>query len=235
MASKPWGLTNSQYEDFLAMRRWFRFQRSPDREPTRGHQTRYEHDIAVLLLEDLVSGGTARAAVLRASTSVERQIVDLRGAIDETTSWRLNWTPTDEPTQTTPVLSASATPAEVRLAIESLAAFAPGDVRVEFGRHVRDDAETWNIHRWVIELTGQFSGTEVPLFDPEIVSGSNLAFSVVEGTVVEDTGTTMIVRSVVPVGTPTPLRRGAIAICAWLEGFGWTVHAIEIREVQSVY
>jgi hypothetical protein len=234
--------------DLLAMLDWWQGraryasqeQQRPT-DPTRGG-TR-----VIMLLEDMESDGTARAARLKRERTTERQRIDLLGEPDATTTWAIRYYPDDDSYDylQTEALPATATAAEVRAALEALDGFEPGSVRVTGGNHTRrsDKSSTATLQfsptRWLVEFTGAFQG-EATLLVPVVLNAgsadSELVFAASGTTELADTGDTMEIYGPLPVGSPSPLRQGAIGIVSWAEdGHGWVLHAVEPRTTESIY
>lgn len=192
------------------------------------------------LLESISSGQTGKAAVLRKGIEGrERQLVDLRGEISGDEFFSL----TLEGYGTTEAIPATATPVQMREAIEGLDGINPGDIIVQLGTHKRSIAGTlteFSLRRWIVEFTGQFAGQDIPLIEAAMTSSSGpdgfYEFATTEDTLLVDSGRTEIIYAPIPVGSPTPLRPPAICVCVKSDEFGWVIVAIEPRGIlSSVY
>lgn len=235
------GLTFAEYRNFKILERDLLMRGR--REGDGGDGSRfasYPGALVVCLLDDLPSGERCRAAVLRRGKITSRQFIDLLGTPAEDDTWSLSWAPdVDDPDEVETIenLSATLTADELREALESLPSIAAGDVHVQLGRHNRifrnTPTDVVSLTRWLVEFRGKYQGREVSLLEPTIASGgaSGAAFATSVETYLYDTGTTEEIYAPIPVGSPTPLRRGAIGVVVWSEGNGWTLVAIEPRQI----
>lgn len=125
----------------------------------------------------------------------------------------------------TPELSPTLTAASVELALSQLSTIGRDAVSVTVGAD--------NFHSpgmWLVEFTGRLGGTDVPLLEiDDCIEGA--ALMVVATTVWADSGHVIEVRNGIPVGTPTPLRAGAVVLCLRHSGIaGYVIHAAEARQ-----
>jgi hypothetical protein len=91
---------------------------------------------------------------------------------------------------------------------------------------------TENPGLWLVSFTGrQF----VDLANPPLLTvttnftGSGPGLSISETTHWGDTGRVETVSAIIPVGTPTPMRAGAVVACVYFPGVGYGVVACEPR------
>ncbi len=180
--------------------------------------------IVAILLEDLVSGGTADAAVLYLEETNETQMVTLEGEITGgffQLRFRSKENAAEEITGEIPF---HASPNEVRKALEALPSINPGDVEVSLGE---------DIGRWLVTFTGQYADQDIPLMRATNALTSNLGAVIVAATTFwEDTGRNERVRNLIPVGLPTPLVAGAMVVALWFPRIGYGVISAECRDFQ---
>ena len=188
-------------------------QPPPDRPP-----------IVAILLEDLVSGGTAEAAVLYLEETNETQMITLEGEIIGG-FFQLRFRPKENAAEErTGEIPFNASANEVRVALEGLPSVNPGDVEVALGE---------NIGRWLVTFTGQYADQDLPLMRATNGLTSNLGAVIVAATTFwEDTGRTEQVRSIIPVGVPTPLIAGAMVVALWFPRIGYGVISAECRDFE---
>ena len=190
--------------------------------------------IVVMLLEDLHSGGRARAAVMTVVETNETQMVTVRGEVDggdfvlsfDGTTW-------------TDAIPWDATADEVRTALEGLPQINPGDVIVTAGEATLFGT-TYKPGRWTVQFAGQYEGVDVPLLQVDyngrgdsvgLDAVTNFAAWVVVATeCLEWTGETETVRNVIPVPDPTPLVAPCICQCKHFPGIGYVVDAVEVLD-----
>jgi len=166
-----------------------------------------------ILLDDLFSGGSVEMAILEYEVTNEIQRVILRG---EVTGGTFTLTFSGKETGAIPF---NATQAEFRNALEALDNINPGDVSVS----------AFN-GQWIIEFTGQYAATDVALVTLNItnLSGESKGSTVNVGKWV-DSGRTVTVHGVIPVGDPTPLIKGATAVAIPFPRIGYGLIAVECR------
>lgn len=179
--------------------------------------------IVAVLLEDLPSGQTVEAAVLVLEETHEVQLVTILGTVTGG-FFQLRFKPTEDAEyETTGELPYDATPSEVQAALEGLPSLQLGDVEVSLGQ---------GMGRWLIAFTGQYADKDVPLLATidGLLEGLDGAIVVSATTFLDDTGRNEIVRSLIPVGIPTPLVAGAVVIAIWFPGVGYVAISVECRE-----
>ncbi len=181
--------------------------------------------IVAVLLEDLLSGETADAAVLYLEETHETQMMTLEGDILGG-YFQLGFRPTEAaPVEMTGEIPFDATPLAVQKALEDLPSINPGDVEVRLGER---------IGRWLITFTGQYANRDVPLMGTTngLTAGLGGAVVVSATTFWDDTGRTERVRNLIPVGHPTPLVAGAMVIALWFPRIGYGVISAECRDFE---
>ena len=89
-----------------------------------------------------------------------------------------------------------------------------------------------NVGRWFVAFAGQYAGKDVPLLKASHALISNVVGAVVVSATsyLEDTGRTERVRSLIPMGSPTPLVAGAMVIALWFPRIGYGVVSAECRD-----
>jgi len=179
--------------------------------------------IVAVLLEDLPSGETADAAVLYLEESNETQLVTIKGTIVGG-SFQLRFrTEEDASEESTDDIAFDATAEEVQAALEALPSINPGDVEVSLGE---------STSRWFVTFTGQYARRDIPLLRVTHSLDSDLGGMIVTATTYwEDTGRTERLRSILPTGTPTPLRVGNMVVALWFPRVGYGVISAECRDL----
>ncbi len=181
--------------------------------------------IVAVLLEDLLSGETADAAVLYLEETNETQMVTISGEITGG-FFQLRFRPTEDAAdETTLEIPFDATADDMQSALEDLPSINPGDVEVRLGN---------NIGRWFVTFTGQYANRDVPLMGTTngLTAGLGGAVVVSATTFWDDTGRTERVRNLIPVGHPTPLVAGAMVIALWFPRIGYGVISAECRDFE---
>ena len=119
-----------------------------------------------------------------------------------------------------------ASASEVQSAMEGLPSINPGDVEVALGE---------KIGRWFITFTGRYADKDVPLLQATdgLTAGVGGAVIVRATTFLDDTGRTEQVRSLIPVGSPTPLVAGAMVVAIWFPRIGYGVISAECRDFET--
>lgn len=177
--------------------------------------------LRAILLQDLVSGSQATAAVTVPVVSDEVQVVQLWGTVSPGSTFTVGW-----PDETSDPISVFATADEFKAAMLAMPSIEEEDVTV-----------TGQPGRWTIVFRGQYAGVDVPLLtvDSSLVDGPDEdgPLLVARGDVWEDCGETETVHSVIPTHSPTPLIAGIVVICDWFPGVGWGVTAAEYRDFSS--
>lgn len=194
-----------------------------ENEPPRGGRKRDDTPrppIRAILLQDLPSEGTADAAVTELVDTNEIQEVAIEGSptgIGGT--FRLKFK-----TSTTAEIPWNATAEEMRKALEALESIGKGNVDVAIGK-----TQKYNPGVWLVSFIGKFNGLDVPTLEPtDSLIGASIV--VTWSTTWADSGRIETVRAMIPVGTPTPMRRGAVVVCSHFPGAGYGVHAVECRD-----
>lgn len=203
-------------------------QKSAKQAPHR--QSGFRPPIVGILLDDLLSGETCELAVLENQITTETQVFT---AVGEPAGgyFRLGFksssTATPEWTEHLDPLNDNAE--RVKELLEELPGLAPGDLIVSFGVVQTQDRVKHVLWRWSVTFTGRYQGVDVEMLQVD----DHLSGAYVFGdatSVLEDTGRTEIVREVLGVGWPTPLRAGARALCHWVHGIGYVVGSVEARD-----
>jgi hypothetical protein len=205
--------------------------------PAMPHSAKRDGKIIVMLLEDLESGKRARAAWLTGQETIPKQMLTVYGypvsnlMIPATFSVAWNGETVDE-------ISVHATAVELKTRLEEFSFINPGDVGVFFGNHLRtihDVVHEFDVFRWIVQIHN--GADQFGLMKPTIDSNHRQTWMGCEATILEDTRDTIDVTSVVPVGTDikniTPMQRGAIGTAFAHPETGWTVDAIEARNVTT--
>lgn len=175
--------------------------------------------IRAILLEDLPSEGTADAAVTERIRTNEVQEVSILGAPTAGT-FRLKFGPS-----TSAEIPWNATAPDLRKKLEALESIGKGNVLVSLGK-----SDEFNPGVWLVTFIGKFNGLDVALLEPtDNLVGA--AIVVTTSTVWADSGRIENVRAIIPVGSPTPMRRGAVVCCAHFPGSGYGVIACECRDL----
>lgn len=197
------------------------FERNANAPPDtqrRGQQSDFRPPIRVILLEDLESGGLADATVTELIETNEVQDVKIIG-FPAAGTFRLKFQ-----SLTSPPINWNATAAEMQKALEATESIGKGNVAVALGKSAK-----YRPGVWLVTFTGKFNGVDVPLLEPtDNLVGSSIV--VAETSVFYDTGRIEEVRGMIPVGIPTPMRAGAVALCNHYLNVGYGVHALECRE-----
>ena len=189
----------------------------PKQQRRRHQQTRPAKIVA--LLEDLESGDTARALVLK-KTDRPLQIVSIRGDTANTSAFKVaykqvNTSDPFDPAHSGPI-SVEATPAAMQTALERIDVINPGDVRVTLGNHILDDEDKTELvtGRWLVEfLTLDNPEMLVPFEDVEASLGvgeNNLitqTHNLVATTTIETINASLPMNK--PLFSSTPLMAGA--------------------------
>ena len=181
--------------------------------------------IVAVLLEDLSSGETADAAVLALEETNETQMVTINGQITGG-YFQLRFRPEESADdEITGEIDFDATPDDVQSALEDLPSINPGDVEVALGE---------KIGRWFVTFTGQYANQDVTLMGATngLTAGVGGAVVVRATTFLDDTGRTERVRSIIPVGHPTPLVAGAMVIAIWFPRIGYGIISAECRDFE---
>jgi hypothetical protein len=186
----------------------------------------YRPPIVAILLEDLLSGETADAAVLALEETNEVQLVTLEGEIVGGHFQLWFRSKERDPDEITEEIPFDATPKIVQAALEKLPSINQGDVEVSLGQ---------NIGRWFVRFAGQYADQDVPLMRATngLASGIGGAVVINSTTFLDGTGRTEQVRGLIPVGNPTPLVAGAMVIAIWFPRIGYGVISAECRDFDA--
>lgn len=199
----------------------------------------YLPPIRGILLADLNSDSTADCAVTTLVNDTTIQEVILLGQPTGGT-FKLSFKG-----QTTSALAWNITAADLQTALEKLETIGPNNVTVALGQanYTNADADPGTDPTaefpglWLVTFTGQFDGrTDTPLMtvdDSGLRGGPSAA--VIATTSWADTGKVTTVRSVIPVGTPTPMHAGAVVIAIHFPGQCYGVVACEPRSFGPPY
>lgn len=192
-----------------------------------------EGKIFIMLLEDLESGQSAKAAWLACNSDIPKQMITAYGLLGVDTEFEIVWNE-----ETVSGISVHATALELLAKLEEFTFIAPGDVGVMFGNHLRpiaEEMEEFPVFRWIVQLHN--GADQFGLMDPNISSNDRQAWMGCEKTLLEDTDETIDVWSVLPVGVDienkTPMQAGAIGTAFLAEDPGWCVDAIEARSITT--
>lgn len=175
--------------------------------------------IRAILLDDCRNEQPTPAAVTVAVDTNEIQRVSIVGTPTGGVfrlAFRGEWTPDLSPT-----LSA----ASLELALSQLSTIGRDAVAVTIGPD-----NVYSPGMYLVEFTGRLAGLDVPLLEiDDRLEGA--ALTVANTTIWADSGRIVDVRNGIPVGTPTPLRAGAVVLCHRHSGpAGWVIHAAESRQ-----
>lgn len=146
--------------------------------------------------------------------------------------------------QVTPALSVYSTAAQVQAALQKLPAIGAKNVMVTLGQMpavpaTADQPATPAYFPGVllIEFVGKFVETDDPPAMPTLVvtpSITGLTYTQIKTTVWADSGTAATVSALIPIGTPTPMRTGAVVAAIWFGDLGYGVIAAEGREFSAI-
>lgn len=175
--------------------------------------------LRAILLAECVNEQPTPAAVTVAIDTAEIQRLTLVGTPTGgffRLAFRDAWTP-----ELSPTLSA----ASLELALSQLPTVGRDAVAVTVGPD-----NFYSPGMWLVEFTGKLAGIDVPLLTiDDQLEGAALA--VARTTIWADSGRVVDVRNGIPVGTPSPLRPGAVVLCLRHAGnAGYVIHAAEARQ-----
>jgi hypothetical protein len=176
-------------------------------------------NIRAILLADLDAGDTVEAAVTRWEPLDEVQQITFGGTVLGGT-FQLTFGG-----QTTAEMPWNATAAEVQAALEALGSISPGDVIV-----------TAYSGRFLVHFTGQFAAGKPALMAAvDHLDGNRYpnAITITQAFDWVDAGRTEKIHGQMPVGTPTPLKAGAVVTGGWIpEGPGaFCIVNVECRDL----
>lgn len=222
-----------------------RLKRPPVVDHPRGPQMR--PPFRGILLEDLVDEGKADCAVTTEDLTTFIQEVKIEGDVTGGT-FTLAFKG-----QTTDKLPFNATAAQMQAALENLSTVGKGNVLVRLGKMIFADSDgngdpvtgqsTASPGLWLVEFVGTFA--QLPTAPPLMTVGNSLVYAqnprglqnllVDQTTHFVDTGAIETVKALTPVGTPTPMRLGAVVTAIWFPGIGYGVMTCEGREFSQSY
>jgi hypothetical protein len=188
-----------------------------------------------ILLEDLGSDSTADCAttiLVKDSTVQEVEILGL--ATGGTFSLTFK-------SKTTTDLAYNVAPADMQAALEKLETIGVGNVVVSLGSGPYVNADTGLAvnaapGEWIVTFTGsQFAGKTPDLLTVNSSLTGGVSTSVVARSNWIDTGKVVTVRAVIPVGSPTPMRAGAVVVAISFPGQCYGVIAVEPRQFGPGY
>lgn len=220
----------------------------PDLGNSRGLQMR--PPLRGILLEDLADGGTADVAVTLFSPNTFQQKISIVGDVTGG-KFALAFPPPSGLPQTTDSIPFNATAAQMQSVLAALPAIGAGNVQVQLGKETitdvdgdgdKNNQETVSPAVWIVQFVGTFLQGANPQPPPLLTQGSTaLTFGTFGGLVTAatdnwiDSGVVEQVRAVVPVGSPTPMRQGAVVIGLWMPGVGYGVISCEARVYSQTY
>ncbi len=204
-----------------------------------------------ILLQDLPTGGQSDCEVLALCTTTMVQKVSLVGDAISGGTFTLSFQLPNQSKQTTPALPYNATAAQVQTALQALPAIGPNNVTVTLGKLPAFPAQPASGSvpavpaipaefpgLWLVEFVGPFANTSppaptttaIPLLTatPSLQGGP--ATIVINNELWRDTGIVMKANAVIPVGTPTPMKAGAVVYCVMHPGLGYAVMGCEARQ-----
>ena len=195
--------------------------------------------IRAILLEDLVTDGQADCSVSIYQPDQFIQKLAFLGDVQNTSKFALSFAPLNGTAAKTDFLPYNITAAALQTALENLSTIGKGNVLVSLGQDPDDSAKFPGV--WLVTFQGKFAKqtgpnppTAPPLMTVDTSRLSILGLMRVDATVWGDTGTTETMIDAIPVGTPTPMRAGAVAWGQWLSGVGYCCTACEGREFSVI-
>ena len=192
-----------------------------------------------ILLADLPNRGKADMAIINLISDSTIQEVKLLGSGISAGTFTLGFKG-----QVTPALPWNCSATAMQAALEKLSTIGKRNVSVSLGQNDYTNAD--NVPSttqaefpgiWLVSFIGVFAGrTDTPLLDVvNSVAGTSPTVMVSETTHWADSGSVETANCVIPVGTPTPMRAGAVVACGWFPGVGYGVLACEPRQFSSFY
>lgn len=213
---------------------------APHQPPRPRYDSGQRPPLVGILLNDLVSGGTADCACLALFTNSAIQRVKLLGYPTGGT-FTLSFTPTGQSPQTTISLAWNATAAQVQAALEALPGIGKGNVSVTLGQGTYTSANTGTQASrfpglWTVSFINQLESPAPALLTfVSSLTGPQPSLIVTAADQWLDTGRVETVRCAIPVGTPTPLRAGATILSHFVPGAGYCVGSCEPRQFGNPY
>lgn len=192
----------------------------------------------VILLQDLPSEGQADAAVTVPFADSAIQKVTILGNASSGT-FTLGFQG-----QSTDALPWNASPAKVQAALAKLSAIGANNVQVTLGNtsytnSANGQTNTRNPQEWIVSFIGSFArqaAANIPLLTfTSALGGTSPVMLITAKTVWGDSGQVITVNAVIPVGVPTPMRNGAVAVAIFFPGLGYGVIACEPRQFPQYY
>jgi hypothetical protein len=228
-------------DQLVEMVRWWKLNRFKPPQATPQTNTP-RGPIRGILLEDLPDNGTADVAITVYEPNTFIQNVKIIGDVMGGT-FKLHFQGTSQPTVDIPF---NATPDQMRAALEALPTVGKGNVAVQIGQQTTYQDRQGNDFTaspayWIIEFVGSFTMPRAQAPPALSQYSSGLQFSSFGGVVLSDSGTwvdsgiTEKVRAVIPVGSPTPMRQGAVVWCEWHTQAGYCVVGLEPRVLSPIY
>lgn len=228
-----WGLLREEKRDFDAMRALYRRRPKSDGEgaPSLGEFSSAERPpIIAVLLDALEAGRSVPAAVLAVRSINEIQVITAYGVpsggyfrvgfkLSETSE--TEWTPFFYP-----MLESAAV---LQKYLSDLPSVGHGNVEVTLGLVTLPDGTAHNAWRWNVVWCGRYAGVDMQMLElDQFLVGAGLL--VATNNPLEDTGRVEMIREVIGVPSPTPLRAGARCMALWYHGVGYCIHACEARD-----
>jgi hypothetical protein len=211
--------------------------RNPDRPPLAPpHRPRGRAPIRAILLQDLADGGKADAALTRLEETNEIQKISIVGDVVSGGTFKLKFK-----NQETSSLNFNCSAAEMQAALEALSTIGKGNVSVALGKqdYINDVTLTKATEFpgvWLVQFQGALAADlTLPLLTVTKSLQGGPAVIVAATEFYADSGVVETLRALVPVGTPTPMKAGAVAIGLWFPGIGYGVIACECRQFSVTY
>lgn len=216
------GLTirETDWPDFRALMRAWKSGELTRRQAREQKRSRVMHSRLVTLLADLDPEGATWAEVMKRSPADRVLDVGVTGKPDSSDPGIVRLTFGEEIVE----WPAIATAAEAGKALQD--ALRTQLVSVTLGTHVVADVD-YPIMRWRIVLRGD-AAMELPETDTSSLNG--IASLLVQWVPYVGTGRLIRVYSVIPTGTPGPVRAGAQCGCRHFSGTGWGITEAECRK-----
>jgi len=186
-------------------------------------QPKHQAAIRVILHDDLSMFESVDASITQLVSTTEIQRVRFRGTVTGGT-FSLTWEPegnvNDDSPQTADI-AYDATQTEFRDALTQQLDLTENDIRV---KKLSDGF-------WLITFLGRYAGKNIPLIEvaSDDLDGNVNAVATAQ-TYWEDTGRVVSVREILGVADPTPLTRGAVCLCHWVNTAGYCVGSVECRD-----